>query len=337
MKLPIHNTAGLAFLAGIALSTPAFAVVTIDYVTVGNAGNAADPADGDQNTAGVQNFGRVDYAYQIGKNEVTISQYAEFLNNAAKTDTHGLWNSRMGSNANIAGITRGGNSGSFSYSVTGSGLRPITFVSWFDAARFTNWMHNGQGSGSTETGAYTLNGNIGLPIRNLGANVWIPSENEWYKAAYYDPTKGGTGGYWLHANQSDSMTSNNFADPGAANYGAGDFATTPGNDAYSWSQNYLTDVGAYGLDSESSYGTNDQAGNVWEWNDAVIGSSRGLRGGSWLNYSVNLPASYRFDFSPSDEGSFAGFRVASVPEPSALLLTLIAASVSLTRRRRSPL
>jgi len=53
MKLPTSNTAGLAFLAGIALSTPAFAVVTIDYVTVGNAGNAADPADGDQITAGV--------------------------------------------------------------------------------------------------------------------------------------------------------------------------------------------------------------------------------------------------------------------------------------------
>ena len=71
MKLLISNTAGLAFLAGIALSTPAFAVVTIDYVTIGNAGNAADPADGDQNTAGVQNFGAVAYAYQIGKYEVT--------------------------------------------------------------------------------------------------------------------------------------------------------------------------------------------------------------------------------------------------------------------------
>ena len=104
MKLPIHNTAGLAFLAGIALSAPAFAVVSIDYVTVGNAGNAADVQS--QGT-----FGAVAYAYQIGKNEVPISQYAEFLNNAAKTDTNGLWNSSMGTDLNIAGITRAGNSG----------------------------------------------------------------------------------------------------------------------------------------------------------------------------------------------------------------------------------
>lgn len=167
MKLPIHNTAGLAFLAGIALSTPAFAVVTIDYVTVGNINNLPDPA-----TDGL--YGAVAYEYRIGKNEVTISQYAEFLNAAAKTDTNGLWNSNMGTDLNIAGITRDGSSGSFSYSVTGSGLRPITYVSWFDAARFTNWLHNGQGSGSTETGAYTLNGAIsGIFTKNVGATVWL--------------------------------------------------------------------------------------------------------------------------------------------------------------------
>lgn len=170
MKLPIHKTAGLAFLAGIALSTPAFAMVSIDYVTVGNAGNAADAA-----TGGL--YGAVAYAYQIGKNEVTISQYAEFLNNAAKTDANGLWNSNMGSSANIAGITRDGNSGSFIYTVvTGSGLRPITNVSWFDAARFTNWMHNGQGSGSTETGAYDMS--FTTPTKNVGAMAWLPSEDE---------------------------------------------------------------------------------------------------------------------------------------------------------------
>ncbi len=329
MKLPIPSPAGLAILAGIALSSPAYAVVSIDYVTVGNAGNAADIAS--------RPYGAVAYDYKIGKNEVTISQYAEFLNAAAKTDTYGLWNTNMGSDANIAGITRDGGSGTYSYSVTGSGLRPITYVSWYDAARFTNWMHNGQGSGSTETGAYTLTGNTGLITKNVGATIWLPSEDEWYKAAYYDPTKGGTGGYWLHANQSDSMTSNNFADPGAANYIAGDFATTPGNNSYSSSQNYLTDVGAYGTNSDSFYGTNDQAGNVFEWNDAVIGSSRGLRGGSWDDNLTSLAASGRDDNAPMGEGGGVGFRVASVPEPSALLLTLITVSVSLTRRRRSPL
>ena len=82
--------------------------------------------------------------------------------------------------------------------VAGSGNKPITFVSWFDAARFCNWLHNGQPSGAqnaatTEDGAYTLNGaTSGVAIsKNATAKVWIPSENEWYKAAYYDPTKGG--------------------------------------------------------------------------------------------------------------------------------------------------
>jgi len=331
MKLPIHNTAGLAFLAGIALSAPAFAVVSIDYVTVGNANNT-----GQVQSQGT--FGAVAYAYQIGRNEVTISQYAEFLNNAAQTDTNGLWNSNMGSNANIAGITRDGSDGSYTYSVTGSGLRPITYVSWYDAARFTNWMHNGQGSGSTETGAYTLTGNTGLIIKNVGATVWLPSESEWYKAAYYDPNKDGpgVGGYWAQATQSDTVAGNTIGVANSANYFDGDFAVTQSG-SYSASQNYLTDVGAYGANSDSAYGTNDQAGNVFEWNDAVIGSSRGLRGGSWDNLSVNLPASNRIDVTPTDEYDSVGFRVASVPEPSALLLVSIAAGVLLTRRRRCSL
>jgi len=323
----------LTLAATAALITSAAASVTIDYVSVGNAGNAADTLAG--------NYGAVAYEYKIAKNETTIADYAQFLNAVAATDTYSLYNSNMGSNANIAGITRTDSSGTYSYSVTGSGARPITYVSWFDAARYTNWMHNGQGSGSTETGAYTLVGGQtsgNAPAKNVGATVWLPSENEWYKAAYYDPTKNsGAGGYWLHANQSDTMTSNSFATPGAANFFDGDYVGS-GTSSFP-SGNVLTDVGAYGTDSQSFYGTNDQAGNVFEWNDlnAELGSSRGLRGGSWNNYSNNLAASYRNVDSPTGENSFVGFRIASVPEPSAYLLTVLSASVLLTRRRRSTL
>jgi formylglycine-generating enzyme required for sulfatase activity len=173
----------------------------------------------------------------------------------------------------------------------------------------------------------------GIIAKNGGAKAWIPSESEWYKAAYYDPNKGGAGvgGYWLHANQSNTMTTNDIGVAGAANYyDANGYATYTGGT--SWG---ITDVGAYGMNSDSAYGTNDQAGNVWEWNDAVIsGSSRGLRGGSWdLDVSL-LASSYRSSFDPSYEFYDFGFRVASVPEPTSILLTMLAGGVMLARRKR---
>ena len=337
MKLPTIPTVGSAVLAGISLVTPALAVVNIDYVTVGNAGNANDAATGSV-------YGAVAYAYKIAQNETTISQYAEFLNAVAKTDTYSLYNSNM-TTSYINGIARSGVSGTYIYTVnSGSGNKPITYVSWFDAARFSNWLHNGQPGGaqdaaSTEDGAYTLLGAMsGIIAKNGGAKAWIPSESEWYKAAYYDPNKGGlgVGGYWQQANQSNTMAGNTIGVAGSANYYDGDYVGS-GNGSFPTS-NALTDVGAYGLNSDSAYGTNDQAGNVFEWTDAVIsGSSRGLRGGAWNNNAFALPASTRNNGDPTNEGNFVGFRVASVPEPSAVVLTLLSVSACLTRRRRSPL
>ncbi len=249
------------------------------------------------------------YDYKIAKNETTIAQYAEFLNAVAATDTYGLYSTGM-TTSYIAGITQSGVSGSFTYSVVaGSANKPITFVSWFDAARFANWLHNGQPSGgqtaaTTEDGAYTLLGaTSGVSVsKNVGARMWIPSESEWYKAAYYDPAKGGTG-YWLHANQSDTLSSNSVGVAGAANFHDGDYTGYPGM--------ALTNVGAYGVNSDSYYGTNDQAGNVWEWNDAIIsGTSRGVRGGSWAFIEIVQRSSGRYDFDPTSEDHLIGFRVA---------------------------
>lgn len=327
MKSPSAPPLGLAVLAGISLVTPALAVVNIGYVTVGNADNMADPATGSL-------YGAVAYEYQIAKNETSISQYAEFLNAVAKTDTYSLYSTNM-TTSYINGISQSGTSGSFTYSVAaGSGNKPITYVSWFDAARFVNWLHNGQPTGAqnaatTEDGAYTLAGAMsGIIEKNGGAKVWIPSESEWYKAAYYDPNKGGlgVGGYWLHANQSNTMTSNTMGVAGAANYYDGDFVGFPSV--------ALTDGGAYGMNSESAYGTNDQAGNVREWNDAVIDSSRGQRGGAWGNPENNLRSSDRSNFSPSVETNVSGFRVASVPEPTSVFLTMLAGGAMLIRRKR---
>jgi formylglycine-generating enzyme required for sulfatase activity len=283
----------------------------------------------------------VAYAYQIGKYEVTNAQYGAFLNavDPGGANANGVYNTLMGSNAR-GGITyTAGAASGAKYTIrTSMGDKPVNYVSWYDAARFTNWLGNGQGSGSTETGAYTLNGNTGLITKNVGASVYLPSEDEWYKAAYYDPTPGAGGGdnYWLQASQSDTAptvgTANSTGDisnPGAnvANYASGADWGTPlqnGN---------VTTVGSAA--ANNYFGTADQGGNVLEWNDAVIsGSSRGQRGGSFNLGGTFLRSSSRTNSGPTDEYGSVGFRVASVPEPTSLLLTMLAGGVMLARRKR---
>ena len=342
---------GLAVLACL-LAAPAGAdQITIDMVTVGDPGNAND-------TGGTNN-GAVNYSYQIGKYDVTIGQYAAFLNAVAATDTYSLYNSSMGSDGNIKGISQNGSPGSYSYSVIGSANRPITYVSWFDAARFANWMTNGQGSGSTETGAYTLGGATSgnAVAANPGAAFRLPTNDEWYKAAYYSPNYGGVGvpGYFDYATQSDTPS-----DPGntigstanQANYFTGAGFSVTQSSSYDSNQNYLTDVGAFS-GSGSFYGTFDQSGNVFQWNDldglASSGSSRGLRGGDWLNDNpFYLSSSFSYSDAPSFEGldfGSVGFRLASpvsgpsaVPEidPNGLsaVLGLIVGGLGLLERRR---
>lgn len=283
-----------------ALITSAAATITMDWVSVGNANNALDTTPG---------YGAVGYDYQIGKHEVTNSQYGAFLNAKGASNSGAIYNANMASR----GITQTGSSGSFSYSVTsGFENKPVVHVSWFDAARFANWMMNGQGGGDMETGAYTLNGaTSGIIMANVGAQVYIPTEDEWYKAAYYNGT---TATYSLYAHGQNTIT------------------TADAN--YDFSVGSVTNVGTYSNDA-SSYGTFDQGGNVREWNDAVIsGSSRGLRGGSFLHNELLLRASYRAGVHPFFEYESVGFRVASVPEPTSMVLSMVASGMMLIRRRR---
>jgi len=133
-KAVVSAVSVLALVLGmVALGTPDAAAIDIDTVVIGDIGNANDPTTG---------YGGVNYAYAIGKYEVTLTQYTAFLNAVAVTDTYSLYNVDLGTAQNIAGIYRTGSSGSFVYSVIGSGNRPVTNVSWFDAARFcgTGWQ-----------------------------------------------------------------------------------------------------------------------------------------------------------------------------------------------------
>ena len=164
------------------LIAPSASAVTIDWTFIGDPGNACDP----QGPEGC--FGGVLYAYRIGTYEVTNAQYAEFLNAKASSDPVALYNASMGSG--FGGITRTGSPGSYNYSaIAGREEMPVNFVLFYDAVRFANWMNNGQGTGDTETGAYTITAQ-GIAdnsiTRNAGATILLPTEDEWYKAAYYD-------------------------------------------------------------------------------------------------------------------------------------------------------
>ena len=357
--MPIARMPRVVFFVGLAallgsLAAPAHAI-TYDLVPVGNAGNANDPA-----TGGV--YGGVAYGYQIGKYDVTIGQYAAFLNAVAKTDTYSLYNASMGTDLNVAGISQTGSSGSYTYSVINNGgdssNRPITYVSWFNAARFANWMANGQPTGAqtsttTENGAYNVNGATSgtAPARNVTnpntvaiPTYFIPTENEWYKAAYYSPAlNGGIGGYYEFATQSNTAPGNAIGSTAnQANYNNGVYSVTQSS-GYSATQNYLTDVGAFS-GSGSFYDTFDQSGNVFQWNDlgGTAGSSRGLRGGSWLSSSaLILSSTYGTLSGPSNATFGLGFRLASpvpVPEPSTWVtgaVGLACAAWGAFRRRRA--
>jgi sulfatase modifying factor 1 len=276
--------------------------VTIDWVTVGNVGNAADSTG----------YGSVSEVYKISTYEVTAGQYTEFLNAVAATDTYGLYNTSMWSSSNGCKIERSGSSGSYTYSVASDWAnRPVNFVSWYDCLRFCNWLHNGQPAGpqdttTTEDGAYDMSLGDSV-VRKPGAWIWLPSENEWYKAAYHK-NDGVTGNYFEYPTSSDAVPGRDALE-----------ITNPGNNANYYDSGYLigspyfrTVIGEFEL-SVSPYGTFDQGGNVWEWNETSIVSYRGVRGGSYGNGDYTLSSSYRdYDF-PDYEDGYMGFRVASVP------------------------
>jgi formylglycine-generating enzyme required for sulfatase activity len=313
MTMPLIR---LSLLLSLLLASSASAV-TMEWRFVGDPGNACDPQGGQGC------FGGVGYAYNIGTYEVTNAQYAEFLNAKAATDPLGLYSESMGFTNYYGGITRAGSSGGYTYStMPGRENMPVNFVTFYDAVRFANWLNNGQANGNTETGPYTLLGGTATPsngttvTRNAGATIFVTSEDEWYKAAYYSP--GGI--YFDYPGGSNTQMACNTptATPNSANC-----------DQYV--QN-LTSVGSY-TESPSPYGTYDQGGNVWEWNESVINTnrngSRGIRGASFFNEPIYIAASSRYDAFPGQfqESGLLGFRLVMipggyVPEPSTGLLVI---------------
>ncbi len=264
--------------------------IDIDFVTIGNAGNAAD-------TTG---YGAVDYEYKIGKYEVTNAQWNAFVSAAGAPtgNDHDGWDPYDNSAYH-----------------TGA-QQPTNGVSWYEAIQFCNYLT----SGDKSLGVYQFSGNNINPGDFLGidresaASAYgiayvIPTEDEWYKAAYYSGS-----GYSTYAN------------------GTG-VAPTAGVDTnYDWVISAPWNIGS---GTEEQNGTFDMMGNVWEWNETFFdSSSRGIRGGSYTDGGdgITLASDYRNREDMYDEGSNAGFRVASVPEPATLLL--FASGAVMLRRKR---
>lgn len=226
---------------------------------------------------------------------------------------------------------------------------PIIYVSWFSAARFCNWMHNGQpqgdeGPATTETGAYALNGamqdvagDANTPASDFcklspGAKYFLPTEDMWVKAAYY----AGNGNYWNYPTKSNVAPGNSphgiFHNDtsNCANY----FIPTNTDDqdhwyshlGFTWDYRYanggqspfLTPVGKY-VQSPSPYGAYDMGGNCYNWldNKGYCGS-RVIRGGSYkFVVKDDLNRTTCSTENPSLGLDFVGFRIAA-PDPNAL-------------------
>ncbi len=320
--------------AAVMLLTGTAGAVSIELVPVGNPGNENDPGTG---------YGSVAEPYMIGKYEVTAEQYTEFLNAVAVTDMYGLYDTNMWSSDSGCKIEQDGSSGSYSYSVDGDrASRPVNYVSWGDAARFANWLHNGQPATgvqnlqTTEDGAYFLNGtndNTALMAitRESDATWFIPTENEWYKAAYHK-NDGVIANYWDFPTQADepNVPSNILIDPDPGN--SANFA----RDSYTVGPPYwTTEVGEF-ENSASAYGTFDQGGNLWEWNEtAVNDSARGIRGGFYDHDFGGLRASSSRHYRQAHSSGNVGLRMASVPEPGCITLFVcgLAAGLIWWRRR----
>jgi formylglycine-generating enzyme required for sulfatase activity len=329
MKHPIITSLGLAVLASVSLVTPASAkpdttttdsfgsgenVFTMDFVTVGNPNYVND-------TTG---YGGVANTYRMGTYEVSGSA---------------MYRATQAGNL---GITR-----DLNYNNIATG------ISWNEAARFVNWLNTSSGSVAAykfavQPGQEGYNVDVGIalwtsgeagyndqnPFRNSNAKYFLPSENEWYKAAYYDPNKPGAAGYWDYATRTDTAPTpvNEGTDAGTAVYNQ----VLPGNQPADYNR-------AGGL---SPYGTMGQDGNAWEWTESTWAGpydtsyGRTVLGGCWLSDSSSLISSNRGQISPEDGYTTTGFRVASltaVPEvtSSFTMLGLISSGLLLRRRTKT--
>ena len=242
-------------------------VANAAYVTIGGAGNSDD-------TTG---YGGVSYEYKISSTEVSIAEFQAYRTATSTTGNEGYWNEEVRTVGTAA---------------------PATMVTLYEAMKYCNYLT----SGDVNDGVYNFSGETyqstdrASAMATHGTIYALPTEDEWYKAAYYNVSGNS---YSLYADGSGTVPTEGGGSTGW-NY-----------NGVNSSPNYTRDV-ADGSSEENS--TVNMNGNVFEWMEDSAGV---IRGGSYDVYELYLRSSSRYAYAPSSEADSVGFRlVGVVPEPA---------------------
>ncbi|MCC7389530.1 MAG: SUMF1/EgtB/PvdO family nonheme iron enzyme [Phycisphaerales bacterium] len=340
MGMSVVGVAGVVLALAGAVSVVSGQVSSIVWHAVGDPGNAPWTDDDYPNH---QFYGRgtVDYRYRVAETELTTSQWVEFVRAyGPHADNPFDWRF-LGSL-----ITGSWQDGEPHYEVIPGYENHAAEMTWRMAARFCNWMHNGQVNeawafkdGAYDTSTFTENDNP-PPFFNdqdahrADARYWIPTLDEWWKAVYYDPDKDGAGegGWWEQPNGTDTVLIADFPENGGE--------TNAGLSAGTGEWDPRITVGMY-PDVRTPWGLLDASGGLREWTEEwtqnhsgrfVEGSSRD----DWFDYEY-LDWVGGWDYRlPENDYEYTGLRVATVvPAPPLGPGTVVAfACVAVSRRRR---
>lgn len=310
------------------------------WATITHAGNRATiPSEVPFNPTA--QIGRVDYEYRMATTEVTVGQWFEFVQAYLPIDQAnggGTVNPNFtGTSINIRGI------GVVEIREGVSPRRPAD-MSWEYAARYVNWLHNGKvneewafETGVYDTSTFTFNpdgtsNHQSAPAE--GARYWIPTRDEWNKAAYYDPNRYGEDqeGYWIFPDSGNAPLISNLLPEDGGEKNAGDF----GADSF-----WPLDVGSF-ADVQSPWGLLDMAGGMWEWTSSPdLGSPAGperrwVMGSNHFDFQDNLFTGDRIEFGATysvNVNVATGLRLAS-PVPSVSTWPVVLAGLFSASRRR---